>query len=197
MSKSKDTLLKKQWKEKDVQRLRNIVQGKYGEKTTKSVGYTKVEKDYKEGDIWQEDGRTWTIKDNIKQNITKLDKAKESINLPLFCPNCKKIMNHQYDKPFYLQYGHCYDCQIKFETDLRVKGLWQIWHNTIIENDIDHIIGEFNIFSDELENDLHNNSYVNENGNLEKWSKISKKKLAERRQQTIQYLEDIKKKSQK
>lgn len=197
MSKSKDTLLKKQWEDKDVQRLRNLVQGKYGEKTSKSVGYSTPEENYSEGDIWEQDGRKWTIKDGIKQNITKLDKAKETINLPMFCPSCKKIMNHQYDKPFYLQYGHCYDCQINFETELRVKGLWSTWHNSIVNQDIDNVINEFNIFSDELETDLDNNSYINENGNLEKWSKVSKKKLAQRRQETILYLENIKQKSQK
>ena len=31
---SKETVLKKQFVEKDVQRLRNLMQGKYGEKTT-------------------------------------------------------------------------------------------------------------------------------------------------------------------
>ena len=35
----KDSILKKEFKEKDVQRLRNLVQGKYGEKTTMGTGY--------------------------------------------------------------------------------------------------------------------------------------------------------------
>ena len=37
----KDNVLKKEFKKNDVQRLRNLVQGKYGEKTTTSIGYTK------------------------------------------------------------------------------------------------------------------------------------------------------------
>jgi hypothetical protein len=36
-----ESVLKKEFKEKDVQRLRNLVQGKYGEKTSTSIGYTK------------------------------------------------------------------------------------------------------------------------------------------------------------
>ena len=40
MSKS---VLKKEFKEKDVQRLRNLVQGKYGDKSTQSIGYTKAQ----------------------------------------------------------------------------------------------------------------------------------------------------------
>jgi hypothetical protein len=38
---SKDSVLKKEFKHRDVERLRNLVQGKYGEKTTMGTGYTK------------------------------------------------------------------------------------------------------------------------------------------------------------
>ena len=85
--------LNKEFSKKDVERMRNLIQGKYGEKTQHSVGFTKSEKQYEEGDIWESNGRTWTIKDGIKQNITKLDKAKREHNMPLFCPSCKKLMN--------------------------------------------------------------------------------------------------------
>ena len=34
-----ENYLKKQFKKKDVQRLRNLIQGKYGDKTKKQVGY--------------------------------------------------------------------------------------------------------------------------------------------------------------
>jgi hypothetical protein len=71
-----ESVLKKEFKEKDVQRLRNIIQGKEDERTTTSIGYTKKEEFHAEGDVWEEDGREWTIKNGIKQNITKLDKAK-------------------------------------------------------------------------------------------------------------------------
>lgn len=34
------TQLKKEFQKKDVERIRNLVQGKYGEKTRESIGYT-------------------------------------------------------------------------------------------------------------------------------------------------------------
>jgi hypothetical protein len=67
-----DNVLKKEFQEKDVQRLRNLMTGKYGEKTTVGAGYTKQKEFHEEGDIWEEDGRQWTIKNGIKQNVTKL-----------------------------------------------------------------------------------------------------------------------------
>ena len=97
---SKETVLKKDFQKRDVERLRNLMTGKYGEKTRSSVGFTNKQEFYNEGDVWESDGRTWTIKDGIKQNITKLDKAKKEHNMPLFCPNCGKLMK-RVDKPYY------------------------------------------------------------------------------------------------
>ena len=68
---SQDNVLKKEFKKHDVQRLRNVLTGKAGERTTEGVGYTKAKEFYKEGDVWTEMGREWTIKDGLKQNITR------------------------------------------------------------------------------------------------------------------------------
>jgi len=189
---SKDNVLKKQFAEKDVNRLRNLVQGKYGERTTVSAGYTKQTEFHKEGDIWEEDGRKWTIKDGIKQNITKLDDAKKAVNLPLFCPSCSKVMKHKFDKPFYLQYKRCYNCQVDFETELRRLGLWEEYEKNIINSDIDHMIQEFNIWIDEQMQET-NQGFVTEAGDVEKWVGSSKAKLLESKEETIKYLQSLKK----
>ena len=38
----KDSVLKKEFKQRDVERLRNLVQGKYGDSTTMGTGYEKA-----------------------------------------------------------------------------------------------------------------------------------------------------------
>jgi Pyruvate/2-oxoacid:ferredoxin oxidoreductase delta subunit len=187
-----ENVLKKEFKEKDIQRLRNLVQGKYGEKATMGTGYTKKQEFYEEGDIWEEDGRTWTIKDGIKQNVTRLDKAKESLHLPLFCPGCNTLMNHKFDKRFYIQYHRCYSCQVKFETDLKVKGLWDEYEKFVTNSDIDGLIYNFNIWIDE-EIESSNQSWVTEAGDIEKWNGSSKDKLLQNKEETIKYLESLKK----
>jgi hypothetical protein len=187
-----ENVLKKEFKEKDVQRLRNLVQGKYGEKTTVGTGYTKKQEFHEEGDVWEEDGRTWTIKDGVKQNITRLDKAKESLHLPLFCPECSKVMNHKFDKKFYIQYHRCYDCQLHFETNLRVKGLWDEYEKFVTNSDIDGLIHDFNIWIDE-EIETSNQSWITEAGDVEKWVGSSKQKMLQNKEETIKYLESLKK----
>ena len=64
-------MLKKEFKKHDVERLRNLIKGKSSSRTSQGVGYTKSSsEDHEEGDVWKENGRTWTIKDGITENIT-------------------------------------------------------------------------------------------------------------------------------
>jgi len=188
---SKDSVLKKDFQKRDVERLRNLVQGKYGEKTRSSVGFSKVDKFYNEGDIWESDGRTWTIKDGIKQNITKLDKAKKAHTMPLFCPDCNKLMK-RVDKPYYNIHKFCLDCYAKFEDKLKSEGKYKEHFNKINNKIIDQRIKEFKQYVNDklLES---NNSFVSENGEVEKWvGKIDKNKVDEFTKEVIEHLKNQK-----
>ena len=185
-------MLKKEFKTQDVKRLRNLVQGKESERTSQGIGYSKKITKHTEGEILEEDNRTWTIKNGIKQNITKLDKAKKSINLPLFCPCCNTLMKNKHDKLFYIQYKRCFNCQIEFETELRVLGLWGEYEKNIINSDIDGTIKQYSTWMDEVINES-NNSFVTEDGAIESWINSSKSKLLENKEETIKYLQSLKK----
>jgi len=187
--------LKKPFEQKDIQRLRNLVQGKHGEKTITGIGYEKKQEFHNEGDIWEVDGRQWTIKNGIKQNITKLDKAKKSIILPLFCPCCTNLMKNRYDKQFYIQYNRCFNCQIDFESNIRKLGLWEEYEKNIINSDIEHTIKDYTEWMDEIINNDTNDSFVTEAGDIENWVGSSKKKLLENKEETIKYLQNLKKTS--
>ena len=187
-----ENVLKKDFKSADVQRLRNLMTGKQGERTVGGVGYSKKQEFHEEGDIWEEDGRQWTIKNGIKQNITKLDKAKKEVTLPLFCPCCSNLMKNKYDKLFYIQYKRCFNCQADFETDIRKLGLWEEYEKNIINSDLDYLIGDYSTWMDEIINSS-NESFITEAGDVEKWVGSSKKKLLENKEETIKYLQNLKK----
>jgi len=188
-----DSVLKKQFKKQDVQRVRNLVQGKYGDKTQQSVGYSKKQEIHTEGDVWEEDGRKWTIKDGIKQNITKLDKAKKAHVMPIFCPNCKKTMKKRFDKDYYMIHKKCFDCVIEFEHDLRKVGLWEEYEKNIRNADIDGFIKDFKAYvEDELTQ--NNSSFITEAGDVEKWvGGLNEKRVLEALDKTIEHLEKMKK----
>lgn len=190
---SKDNVLKKEFEKKDVTRLRNLVQGKYGEKTTQGVGYSKKQEIHAEGDIWEEDGRKWTIKDGIKQNITKLDKAKTAHVMPIFCPNCKKPMKKHFDKDYYNIHKKCFDCVIDFEHDLRKAGLYEEYEKNILNADIDGFIKDFRTYVEE-ELTQNNSSYITEAGDVEKWvGGLNEKRVLDALDKTIEHLEKMKK----
>jgi hypothetical protein len=186
-----DTVLKKEFQQRDVQRLRNLMTGKQGDKTVIGVGYTKKEESHSEGDVWEDNGRKWTIQNGIKQNITKLDKAKKELHLPLFCSECNNLMKPHLDKRFWIMYKRCFNCQVDFESEIRKQGLWKEYEKNIINSDIDSLIQEFMIWSDETLEE--NDAFITESGEVESWVGNGKKMLLQNREDTIKYLQSLKK----
>lgn len=188
----KDNVLKKEFKKKDVQRLRNVMTGKASERSTEGIGYTKTQEVRQEGDVWTEYGREWTIKDGIKQNVTKLDKAKE-LTMPMFCPSCKNVMNHRYDKTFWDNYRRCFDCHIEFEQELKIKGLYNEWQSQIYNQGIDNFISKYQNWAEDMLTSS-NQGFVTEAGDVENWKGSINKELAQKSiRETIEYLESLKK----
>lgn len=104
----------------NVRRKLNEVMKKTDERIV--VGWRPGLDDHKEGDVWEDaDGREWTIKNGIRQRVTKLDAAKT----PWWCPECEKTMSHRLDTKFWRLHGKCMDCVIKYETELRRLGKWE------------------------------------------------------------------------
>ena len=180
--------LKKEFKRKDVDRLRNLVQGKVGSSSETQVGYKKKQIDYKEGDIWEENRKTWTIKNGIKQTISKLDVIKKEVFMPLSCPECNKIMKHRLDKPNFKIHKKCMDCVIDFEGRLKhVPGRYEKYIKELeLKNNLTSLD---NIEAMLVETaNISNDGYVSENGVVERWvGGIDKK----------QFSKDIKKYSAK
>ena len=87
-----ESRLNKEFSQRDIQRMRNIVSGNTADRTRVQAGYQKQSIEHNEGDVWEESGKTWTIKNGIKQTITKHDKLREMVNMPLKCPECERAM---------------------------------------------------------------------------------------------------------
>ena len=62
-----------------------------------------------------------------KTRESELSKIMQSVRMPLFCPKCKKTMKKKLDNKFWYLYKHCFDCQIDFEHQLRLKGEYKDW----------------------------------------------------------------------
>lgn len=189
MSESK---LKKDFAKKDVQRMRNLIQGKAGASTTISSGYSKQVKDRVEGETWEEDERNWVIKNGIKQTVSKLQEARDLAKTPLFCPECKIVMNHRYDKEFYTINKRCFECQVKFETHLKITGKFESYRDAIHNSEIDNTIDNYELWVDDLINST-NDGFISETGELENWSKGASTGLTKQKEEAIEYLKSLRK----
>jgi uncharacterized protein (UPF0128 family) len=85
-----ETQLNKNLTREDLQRMRNIISGNTANATRIQTGYTKKHIERNEGDIWEENGKTWTINNGLKQTVTKHDKLRELVKMPLAALSVKK-----------------------------------------------------------------------------------------------------------
>jgi len=165
-----DNLLKREFKTRDVQRMRNIITKKAGDKTGVQVGYTADYVERKEGDVWEERGKKWTIKNGIKQTVTRFDNIKKKIFTPITCPNCNKPMSKgRIDKYMFSIHQKCSDCVFDYETKLKVRGEYQEYERNIIKQGVVYHIKEMENVLLELLMGQSGEQYVTEAGDIEEW----------------------------
>ena len=187
-----DNMLKREFRERDVQRMRNIIKKDYTAKTTTQIGYTKSQIEYKEGDIWEENGKKWTIKNGIKQTITRFDELKKVINLPLTCPSCGKAMKSTaLNKKMWPIHSKCFNCVINYETELKRQGKFEEYTKTLISGGVKQYIKDLEDALIDFNNEIED-QFVTEQGDIEKWTGkgIDKEKFTKEIQEHIQELKD-------
>jgi hypothetical protein len=188
----KDNVLKKEFSKKDVQRARNLVKGNTSARTTEGIGYSKKYEHHKEGDVWEEDGRQWTIKNGVKQNITKMDKFKKMGKTPLFCPECGTIMKKHLDKKVFPAYQKCFDCVVDYEAQLQKEGKLEEYHTQLRNQHVQSAIDGYKAFMDDAIKESNAN-FVTEAGDVENWKGGKSKEEFERElQEGLEFLEGLK-----
>jgi hypothetical protein len=165
----KETVLKKEFKEADIQRLRNLVTGRYGEKTKTQIGYQGEDTKRNEGDIWEENDKFWTIEDGIKVSVPKLDEIRKISQLPLKCPSCNSAFNdNELNKKMYIIHKMCADCVFKMESKLKIEGKFKEYKENMMNNNKNSLLDEFDDIIDEYV-EKFNTSFYTEDGDMETW----------------------------
>jgi bacterioferritin-associated ferredoxin len=187
-----ESQLQREFKDRDVQRMRNIIKKDYTAKTTTQVGYTKSHTDYKEGDVWEEDGKKWTLKNGIKQTVTRFDEIKKVINLPLSCPKCSKAMKSTLlNKKMWPIHKMCFDCVLDIETELKRTGQYEQYVLDIVSKGAKNYIKDLEDALMDLVSQT-NEGFVTEAGDIEKWAGkgVDTDKMTKEIQEHIQKLKD-------
>jgi hypothetical protein len=188
---SNESLLKKEFKKSDVERVRNLVNKDFTAGTKQQTGYKKTIKKYAEGDIWEDGGRQWTIKNGIKQNITKLDTAKKALRIPLRCPNCGGPMKHHLAKKMYKIHGFCFDpCTVEMEANLKKAGLYGKYEERMMQGNMKAFANDVEQWALALVNTQ--DTFVTEAGDVEDWqsNKTKDKEMLKNVRQYVTHLSE-------
>jgi hypothetical protein len=187
-----DNLLKREFKTRDVQRMRNIITKKAGDKTGVQVGYNADYVERKEGDVWEERGKKWTIKNGLKQTVTRFDDIKKKIFQPITCPNCNKPMSKgNIDKYMFSIHQKCSDCVFEYETKLKLRGEYKEYEQNMLKQGVVYHIKEMENVLLELLIGQSGEQYVTEGGDIEEWKgKSNDNQFIKDIQEYIQKLKD-------
>lgn len=156
--------------------MRNLITGKSGDRTTVLSGWEKHSEDHKEGDVWEESGRKWTIKNGIKQSVTKLDRIKNLGIMPLSCPSCKGVMPvDEINKKMYAIHSMCLNCVVKMEDAIKREGKWDEYAKNVMNANKNASLEDFERALEEWMREK--DTFVSESGEVESWSGGDKKKM--------------------
>jgi hypothetical protein len=161
--------LNREFSEHDIQRMRNIISGNTGNATRIQSGYSKNKVTHIEGDVWEEDGKKWTIQNGIKQTVTKHDALKAMVEFPLTCPCCFKAMKDiPLNRKMYSIHSKCFDCVIEMEHKLRIEGKYEEYEKKMLNSNKNATIDDAEQMFDEYFISKKE-TYVTEAGDIEKW----------------------------
>ena len=165
------TQLKKEFSPEDLQRARNIITGQTGNRTKITAGYEKKQLQHGEGDTWEENGKTWTIIKGLKQTVTKHDKIRKLVQMPLVCPNYNKAMKaDDLNKKMWVLHKQCFQCQIYFETTLRTGPGEKFYKysreimNSNKNDDMEDLEQAVDAWANEQKD-----TFISEDGHMENW----------------------------
>ena len=88
-------------------------------------------------------------KQSSGDQISRMTDIMKDVRMPMFCPECDKIMKKRLDDKMWRMFGHCFDCQIKIENKLRIEGKYEEWaENKIRKNKIAFIKDQIQAISE-------------------------------------------------
>jgi len=148
-------------------RIKNILAGETNIVT--EAGYSKQEVPNRQvGDSWTDgEGKQWIQRKGFVEALGKYGEYRK----PLFCPNCKKIMNKHLDDKYYNKRGKCMNCVVADETQMRIDGTYEAYENNIIKQNAISFLKESKTGILEYLETLKTNKmgFIAEDGVTEKW----------------------------
>jgi len=143
-----------------------------------------------EGDVWEERGKLWTIKNGIKRTITKMDQARKEFLTPLCCPNCSGPMKHPLDEKMWAIHKTCFPCVIEMEHKIRKSGKWDEYEKAKILANANGFVKDLEQFFNDYVKESVAKSNVTEDGMVEKWQDVGQTYIEDVTAQGLKNIKD-------
>ena len=145
-------------------------------------------------DLEEKKKREEEVKAERDKQSERMDVLKEA-KTPWFCPECNKVMKSHLDDKMYRLHDHCFDCQVKFENNLRIEGKYEEWEEKkVLNNKLSYVKDQIESIKDWKSQSFE---FYNQVGvkdielEKEKWN-VNKKQIETTADEAIKEFEDIK-----
>jgi Zn ribbon nucleic-acid-binding protein len=151
-----------------------------------------------EGDVWEEKGKTWTIKNGIKRTVNKMEETRKTFITPIACPKCQRSMNHYLNEQMWSIHKMCFNCVIDMEHEIMKAGKWDEYEKGKILANAEAMYKELAAQVEDFLKDSVSKSNVTEDGIVENWKdagsdflqSVADKELREFREKIDNYKDD-------
>lgn len=123
--------------------------------------------EHKEGDVWEESGKTWTIKNGIKKTVTKMEALRKQIITPLACPKCETNMRSNVHRWAWNVYRMCFNCVVDMEHEITKAGKLEEYTKALYRANMESFYGDLEQFIEEFSKEKAH--IVTEDGVKENW----------------------------
>src|SRR3972149_4657113 len=111
--------------------------------------------------------------ERLKEESERLERHQllQSVRMPWWCPQCKKIMKRKIDEKFWNIRGKCFSCVTHEEHKIRLAGKWNQYEALLVtENKVSFLKDTKRQVIDYINVELKKQyQFVNENGKIDKW----------------------------
>ena len=156
-----------------MKRIRNLLRSDHNAATKVVSGYTKTQEVHKEGDIWQEDTKTWTIENGIRTRVSKLEELRKYVKTPFVCPKCSNTMKGRLSLQMWKIHRLCFDCVLEYEALLKLTGRYEAYEKTLLTEGRDKAVEDLESWIKEEVETIYDN--VTEDGQIEDWKTNTEK----------------------
>jgi ribosomal protein L37AE/L43A len=164
---------------RNIDAIKKMLDGNHKSQTATKVGLqTGIQADTQRrevGEIWKDSqGVEWEQRAGFKIQKGKMDEIRTLINaqkMPSTCPKCSREMKSRADQKIWKLEGHCLECQIEFEHELRIEGKYEAYEKERILKSAESWLAEAEQEAKEIIEAFRNPvTYTNVDGTSETWT---------------------------